>query len=157
MRQTVDRQLSTRSISKDDFEVWSNREALPVLRGLLAFANQREHAQSTIQTAHTGVYTTIWTEALPENAAWSVSAHVVARAVAGGAARAMYQIAGLFFREAGGAVVQEGATSVLVAIASIGGFNAQFAISGNDLRVQVLDDAVRTVNWTAVAVVAEAR
>jgi hypothetical protein len=157
LKSTIDLQLSTRPLEKDDFASWANREAVPMLGRLRKFANQREQIQVVLATNSTGVFTTIWAETMSDNVSWAVDAHIIARATSGGAARARYEIAGLFFREAGGAATQFGATVTVLAIESAAGFDVQFTLGGNDLVLQVQDDAAHTVDWSAVVVVSETR
>lgn len=111
-------------------------------------------------TAGTGTYTsfraTPWGE-MPDDSAWSFDAYVLGRAVSGGAARALYHLEALFYRESGAGVVQEGATVTVASLESVAAFDARFLASGNGVSVQVLDDGVRTMDWTLVAQVSEVK
>lgn len=157
MRPTVEAPFSPRPVKQDQFETWMMNEGGLLLSQLRAFANQREHERTVLTTGASGAYEAIWSESFPDDTAWFVTAHVVGRATVGGAARAAYQICGLFYREAAGALTQEGATTTVFAVESVAAFDCRFNISANDLRVQVLDDAVRTMDWVCVAVVEEIR
>ena len=154
MNRTIAQAVSARPVKDDHFEEWVRKEASPILKGAYDFANQRYSKSFTLTTAATGVNTTIWSDEIPDNTSWTVEFQVLGRATAGGAARAVYRKIGLFYRE-GGAAVQEGATTTVSAITSIGGFLASLGVSGNNVRVQVLDDGVRTVLWEALIWVQE--
>lgn len=156
MNLTAPTPVSPRPVRGDNFEDFAKRELTPLLRQLRDFANQREHAQAILTTHASGATETIWSEDMPDTVSWNCRAIVTGRATAGGSARVTYEIAGLFYRD-GGALTQQGATATLVAISSVVGFFVQFSISANTLRVQVLDDGLRTMNWTAVVIVQEAR
>lgn len=112
--------------------------------------DQRYEATFTLATAATGVMTTVWTsDALPLSSAWEVHAVVLGRATAGGSGRARLVLEALFYRDAAGAV-QEGATLAAVTIRSVAALSAQFAVSGNSILLQVQDDAVLTMSWSAM-------
>jgi len=154
VKRTITQAVSARPVKDDHFEEWVRKEASPILKGSYDFANQRYSKTFTLTTAATGAVTTIWSDEIPDNTSWTVEFQVLGRATAGGAARAVYRKMGLFYREGGGAV-QEGAVTTIAAITSVGGFLAALGVSGNDVRVQVLDDAVRTVSWQALIWVQE--
>ncbi len=157
MRNSVLETVSRRKVTKDNVDSWANDEASPLLHELRAFSNQRYQGHFSLETAATGVFATIWDSgAMPDNSAWEVDAYIVGRASAGGAARARYKLVGLFYREAAGAATQEGATLALVSMESVAGFNAQFAVSGNTVLLQVTDDGVRTMDWVALIHLREA-
>jgi hypothetical protein len=156
VRTTVEAPVSPRPVQDEDFEAWVRKEANPILTQLRSFANQREHTKTTLTTAATGVYTTIWSEAAPDGAAWYATAFIVGRATVGGNARAAYELRGLFYRDSG-ALTQEGATSVTFSAESVAAFDTRFNITSNTLTVQVLDDAVHTMDWTCVVVIEESR
>lgn len=155
MNPTVSQPVSLRYPRQEQFETWYQLEGGPLLSGLYAFANQREHATAKVTTVATGAYTVIWSEAFPDTTAWYVTAIVSGRATAGGIARAAYEFSGLFYSE--GALTQEGATASRFSVSSVAFFNARFNIAGQNLQVQVLDDGVRAMNWTAVVIVQEVR
>lgn len=154
MKRTVQQAVTNRPVKDDHFEEWSKKEVQPALRDLYDFANFRYTALTTTITAATGAMTTVWSDDIPDNSSWTLEVSVVARSKAGGAARGTWRLLGLFYREGGGAV-QQGATSVLVANSSIGGFNTTLGVSGNKVLAQVVDDAVRTVVWQAIVWVQE--
>lgn len=155
MKRTVQQPVTDRPVKSEQFDDWVKKEVNPTLKALYVFANMRYAAAFPLTTAATGTYTAIWTDEIPDNSSWFVEAMVVGRATAGGAARAGYRFQGLFYREGGGAV-QEGATAVIVPpIESVVAFDARFAVSGNDVLVQVLDDGARTVAWQAIIAVQE--
>lgn len=156
MKRTVQQGVSTRPVKDDHFEDWVKKELNPTLFGLYQFANQRYSALKLLTTAGTGVYTTAWSDDMPDNSSWIVELHVVGRATAGGAARAGYKLSGLFYREAGGVATQQGATTSLMAIESVAAFDARFAVSANGVLAQVLDDGARTMAWSVVVNVQEA-
>lgn len=133
----------------------ADREWIEVINGAKKALDQRYEATFLLTTVHTGVMTTIWaSDDMPLSSAWEIQAVILCRASAGGTARARYVIEGLFYRDAGVAV-QEGATLAAVTIESVAAFDVQFAVSGNGVLVQVQDDAVRTVDWSAMVKVRE--
>ncbi len=154
MKRTVPQAVSARGVKAEQFEDWAKKEANPTMRALYLFANQRYSTAQSLTTSASGAYAAIWTDDIPDNSSWIVEAHVVGRATAGGAARAGYKIAALFYREGGGAV-QQGATTVIMSAESVAAFDARFAVSGNAVTVQVLDDGVRTMAWVAIIQVQE--
>ncbi len=118
---------------------------------------QRYQDEFTLTTTASGAYEAIYTsETIPDDSAWEFDALILGRATAGGAARARYEFAGLVYRESGGAATLEGgAFTVLVAIESVAGFNAQLSVTGNTVSVDVRDDGVRTMDWRALVMVRE--
>lgn len=156
MKRTVQQGISSRAVTDDQLEEWVKKEANPTLAGLYNFANQRYSTNPAKTTAATATYTNVWSDTMPDNSSWIVDVHVVARATGGGAGRAAYKLSALFFREAGGVATQQGATVTLVSIESVAGFDVRYAVSVNDVQVQVLDDGARTVAWDAVIQVQEA-
>lgn len=162
MRPTVQTPVSPKKPDTlESLLYWQNKEASPLMDQARTALNSRELTKKTLTTAATGVLTTIFSEELPftgalaVSGAWAVDAHILGRATAGGAAHARYELSGLFWREAGGAMAQEGATVVLVAIESIGALDATLSASANSVIVQVKDDGVRTVAWSCVVEIAE--
>ncbi len=121
--------------------------------------NMVSRVRPTLTTAGTGVFTTIWTSPdMPEGSAWVIGYHIIWRTSAGVAGRGRYYQDALFYREPAGAATQQGATqTVSPAIESIAAFSAQFAVSGNAILVQVLDDGASTANWDALIEVREVK
>lgn len=155
MKRTVQQGVSDRPVKAEHVEDWIKKEVNPALRDLYDFGNLRYTTVKNLSTAATGAYTTIWTDEIPDNSSWEVEVRVLARATAGGAARASYNFRGLFYREGAGAA-QEGALAFDVPpIESIAAFDATFLVSGNSIAVQVLDDGARTVRWQAIVSVQE--
>lgn len=154
MKLTAAQPVSQRSLGDDDFAAWAKKEGNPLLLQLRTFANQVERAAAFVTTNATGAYVTAWSEDVPDQVTWLVTASVAARAVSGGSARAGYVFAGAFYRD-GGALTQQGITASLFSAESVLAFDARFNILGNTLQVQVLDDGARTVDWQAVVTVQE--
>ena len=155
MKRTVQQAVTERPVKDDHFEDWVKKEVNPQLKALYQYANKRYSAPFYKTTAATGIYTNIWLDEIPDNSSWLVEVDVVARATTGGAARGGWALRGLFYREGGGAG-QQGATASAFTVSSVGAFNVQFAVAGNNVELQVLDDAVRTVAWQAIVWVHEA-
>lgn len=157
MRNSVPAVVSNRKVNEGNVGSWANDEMGPLAKELRAFANQRYQAQFALTTAATGTFATIWaSDAMPDNSVWEVDVYVVGRASSGGAARARYKLAGLFFREVASVATQEGATLALVTLESVAGFDAQLTVSANTVLCQVRDDGVRTMDWMALVHVREA-
>ncbi len=137
----------------------SDAEIYRLANATRAAANMVSRVRVTTTTVHTGVFTTIWTSAeMPEGSAWAIDYAIVWRTTAGVAGRGRYDQNALFYREPAGAATQQGATgTVAPAIESIAAFSAQFAIVGNTIVVQVLDDGVSTADWDAFIEVREVR
>lgn len=124
-------------------------ETTGLANALRKAANMVSRVRVTATTVATGVFTTAWTsEEMPEGSAWAIDYGIVWRTTAGVAGRGRYDQNALFYREPGGVVTQEGATGTIApAIESIAAASARYAISGNTIVVQVLDDGVSTFNW----------
>ena len=133
------------------------REVFGLANKLRDFANHTFRLRSSIDTAATGVLSTIWTSPeMPEKAVWRVSAQIVGRATSGGAAVVTADIYALFYRELAGSVTQEDVTySASTPIATVAGTDADIVISGETILVQVQDDGTREFSWTAVVSVLE--
>lgn len=131
--------------------VSTDREKIKLANALRRAENTVSVIRQTVTTAATATYTAIWTsDEMPEGVTWAIEAYVVYRAAAGTPSRARYWRTGLFYREAGGSVTQEGATgNVANPIFSIVTFDARFLIVGNTITVQVLDDGLATASWDA--------
>jgi len=150
LRPTVEQQLRSRAVEKDDVIVFLNREALPFMRQSRQALNQTYLARFFTTTAATATYTTIWTSPdLAVGKVWDVEAEFMARATG---ARSAWIIKGLFYNE--GTVTQEGATFAIYT-QSTAAFNVQFAIVGNHVEAQVQDDGVLTVSWQCWIVLRE--
>lgn len=147
MKNTVATAVRRRGLSKaNELVIWANDEAMPALDGLRTAANAVYRARFEKTTAATGVLTTAWTsEAMRPSIAWSVTAHVLARA-SSGAGRATFTRTALFYRDSANAV-QEGATTATVTIRNPAGLDVAFGVSGTSVVLQVQDDGVLTVEW----------
>lgn len=132
-----------------------DREWADLINGAKKALDQRYEATFTKRTTASGVMETIWaSDDMPLNSAWEIQATILGRASAGGTARARYVLEGLFYRDAAGSA-QEGATLASVTIESVAAFGVQFATSGNGVILQVQDDGVRTVSWSAMIKIRE--
>jgi len=65
------------------------------------------------------------------------------------AERAVYKIAGCFYRASGGGLTQQGSTQSIFTIESDATYNCDFNISSNDIQVLVTGAAGDTTNWVA--------
>lgn len=129
----------------------AQKEKVALANALKKAANMTSRTRVRLTTAGTGVFTTIWrSEDMPEGSAWAIDYHIVARTTAGTAGRNRYDEAALFYRQPAGAATQQGATvTISPAIESIVAASVQFAVSGNAVLVQVLDDGLSTFDWDA--------
>jgi hypothetical protein len=66
------------------------------------------------------------------------------------AERAGYQVSGLFYRPAAGAVTQQGSTVSKFTIESDANYDVEFNISSPDLELKVTGAAGDTTNWVAI-------
>lgn len=129
----------------------SSDEELSRLTGQMRGAMNARYSAGpfTLTTAATATLATIWTsDDIPTNAAWEVDALVVGIS-SDGLQAARYHLSALFRRASGGSIAQVGATSAVVSIEDAAGFNAAFTTSGNAVLLQVRDDGVSTMNWSA--------
>lgn len=115
--------------------------------GFLAAADQKKLNRVVLGSVQTvdATPTTAATVLIAVNKARTISACVVGRK-SDGTEYAAYQIVGLFGRS-GGAPFQKGSTQVVVQIEDTAAWNADFAISGNDIVVQVTGVAATTIDW----------
>lgn len=108
-----------------------------------------------VATSATGVWSSVLEIPVQNDTVVGLEVVIHARAVSGGAARSLYHLQGLFYREALGAATQEGATASLIAITSVAGMDARFLASANSVFIQVTDDGIRKVDWSVAIVGAE--
>lgn len=120
------------------------------LKDHTAFAgSETQLTTGAVQTAD-GTTTPAKTLALSDNTLYWFEADIIGRQT-GGTDRAYYKVAGLFYRQGGGAATLEGAVaSVITAIETAGAaaWNATLAASGNNVVVNVTGAAATTINWT---------
>lgn len=104
---------------------------------------------AAVQTTDATVTTLVdGTFELADNTAYSFRCEVIGRE--GATHRAAYGIMGLFYRQGGGLATQQGTTQTLhTAIETNAGLDATYAVSGNNLLLQVTGLAATTINWTA--------
>lgn len=103
----------------------------------------------TLTTAATAAWSTVWTsDGLSLNTAREVNA-VVSGVSSDHTQAALYDLRALFLR-ASGAVAQVGVTAVLPGIESQAAFSARIVVSGGGVAVDVIDDGVYTMNWSAL-------
>jgi len=131
--------------------VSSDKEKIKLANALRRATNMVSQSRVQLTTAATATYTAIWTsDEMPEGSVWSIEAYVFYRAAAGASSCARYWRTALFFRDPAGVVTQLGATgNVATPIFAIVAFDARFAIVGNTIGVQVLDDGAATADWDA--------
>lgn len=149
MNATVPYGLRTRSVSQvGGLLSWVNHEAIPVLDQSRRALNYTFRVASSVTTAATGTFTTIWaSDAARPGTAWLCEARIIGRGST--TARSGFIIRGLFYND--GTLTQEGATSAEYT-QNAGGFAVQFAIdtTTNKLGVQVKDAGGLTVVWRAI-------
>lgn len=106
---------------------------------------------SAIVTTSDATLTTCGSLTLTDNIAYKVKAHVVAVDTTGtpSVKRGCWEFVGCFYRTNAGNATQQGNTQSLVQIRDeIGSlWDADFAVSGNDVRIRVNGEAGVDVNW----------
>lgn len=141
---------SGRFSSAGDFGVGVTPTEKMSLKDHTAFAgSETQLTTGAVQTAD-GTTTPAKTLALSDNTLYWFEADIIGRQT-GGTDRAYYKVAGLFYRQGGGAATLEGAVaSVITAIETAGAaaWNATLAASGNNVVVNVTGAAATTINWT---------
>lgn len=139
--------VSAREVVQDSTLPWINKEAIPVLRVL---KKRADAAPSVVTLSYdsdgAGTYLTLWSETIPTDRTWFVTAQVLGRVAAHNAA---YQISGLFKNDSGTSA-QVGATASVVSIESDAACDARFSLSGSVLSVQARDDGSHVMTWKAI-------
>lgn len=131
----------------------SEREQVSLANASKRALDQQYRATFAIQTPGNGVVTTLWDSGdMPLVSAWAISADVLGQAVGGGG-RCRYVLEGLFYRNAGASAQQ--AATWYIQMESAVGFDAAFAASGNGVILTVQDNAVLTMNWSALVAIRE--
>lgn len=157
MKLTAPFALSSRPIEQNGLLFFINREATVLLRQLRTFANALGTEVNSADSLGAGAYVRVWTsDALPTDAAWTITANVVGVSTSGAAQRASYGLAGLFESTAG-TISQIGATTSLWTIESAAACNARFGVDATNrvIYVEARDDAVSPMRWTAVTAINE--
>jgi hypothetical protein len=98
----------------------------------------------TTSTSFTNANTIV---TLAENQAIWIDALIVARQTAGSENRSVYQRQGLFYRTAGGSTTQQGSTNSPWTQESDANDDVQFAISSNDIRIEVKNGNSNNHSW----------
>lgn len=138
--------VSQRQVTQDSTLPWINKEAIPVLRAQKAASDSRPLiATSTYASDGAGTYLTLWSDSIPTDRKWLVTAEVIG---SGGSHHAGYLKQGLFVNVAGTAS-QVGATAAVVSIESDAACDAKFDLTGTTLSVQVRDEATTPMDWRA--------
>lgn len=146
---TIPTPISPREVDEKTVVPFLNKELRPFLREARDAANAEYHSTRTVSTAATGTYTNIWTsDSMPTDSAWDVRCVVLARATAGAAQRASYEICGLFYNVAG-TVSQQGTSTLTYEEESAAGMNVRLQVSGQTVQLDVLDDGISTIAWVA--------
>lgn len=145
MRPTVEQQIRSRSVEKDDLLNFVNRELLLWARQTRQATNYINRQQASYTTPGDGTFTTIWTS---QDVASGTAVRMEARVVARGATdRSAFIADALFYNN--GTVTQEGATAaVYVQNAALTGI--RFIIVSNHVELQVADAGTESVQWIAV-------
>lgn len=108
-----------------------------------------------LTTRATGVATTIWlSDDMPGDVAWEADAYVLGVS-SDMLQAARYSLSALFSRASSGGAAQVGATTTVVSIETVAGFNAAFGVSGNGVTLTVQDDGAATMSWSALVYVRE--
>lgn len=93
-----------------------------------------------------GTWLTLWADTIPQNASVMVTADVVGRGASEGAA---YTITAGVQNFAGVVTVIGGTAQVTFQREDNAAMDVQFNISGEDIQLQVRDDAVQAMAWRA--------
>lgn len=152
MNATVTAPVSDRGVSEDSVIPWVNREAIPVLRQLRQAANYASCERQEADSAGDGNYVTVWTSpAMPTDATWQVTAHVVGVSISGAAQRASYMLVRAVESTAG-TVAAIAATTTIASAESAGACDARLQVdaSGRTVYVDARDDATSPMRWVAV-------
>jgi len=105
------------------------------------------HAEAEVQTVD-ATTTTIATIALADNTVYLIRAEIIGRrSDGGGQGRGVYVLEGAFYRAAAGSATQQGNTQQQFKSESNVALDADFAVSGNNLLIQVKGLAAQTFDW----------
>jgi hypothetical protein len=109
--------------------------------------------RAQITTKGTGVFTTAFaSDNMPEGVAWTVAGSIMGR---GTGVRCLISATTLYYRDPGGVATFQGIWGNPNII--VGALSAQFALNGNSVLLQVIDDAVHTVSWDVFVEMREVR
>jgi hypothetical protein len=117
--------------------------------------NDLKVKQVTDTTTINAAATTVATIALTDEMVYQIECRVIGRE-RDGSDRGCYHLEGLFYRTGAGNATQEGATTALNVIESEVACDVAFAVSGNNVLIQVTGVAVETWDWSGVYVVNDA-
>lgn len=139
--------VSSRQVTQDSTLPFLNKELIPVIRAFKDAADAAPRIATTSMLSDgAGTYLTLWSEIIPTNRTWFVTAEVVGR-VAGHFAA--YQLSALF-ENTDGTAAQVDTTTAVVAIESDAACDAKFDLTGTTLSVQVRDEATTAMSWRAI-------
>lgn len=122
------------------------RETFRVVNKLRDQALLRYENKVTGATLGAGAYITLWSATIPRDTSWHLETLIIGRGVTGGA---IYEIAIGVQNFAGAVTVIGGAQNVTVQLEDNAAMDATFALTADVLSLQVRDDAVQAMNWTA--------
>ena len=160
MKNTIEPALSDSPLDERPERVGKalNKDIVPVVKALRAFANYTGVEKKTASTAGAGVFVRLWTSAeMPSDACWMVLASVAGTgSTAGGTQHAGYLIAATFQAQAA-TVTQTGSTTVLVSHESDAAIDCRYGVdsANRQVYVEVRDAGTAAMSFTAVVEVTE--
>lgn len=158
MRLTVSTAIPDQPIADGAIARWLNREGLPVLRQLRAFANFLFSDRKTAITAGGGAYTRIWTSGeMPTDGTWLIIANVTGVSVSGAAQRAGYVLSSTF-QSTSGTCAQVGAATTVASHESAAAIDARLAVDTTNrvVYLEARDDGTSPMRFVAVVSTNEA-
>ncbi len=156
MKLSAEQAVRETPVSEQTIPRWANEELLPLLRQLRQAVNACAIERTTATSDGAGTYVRLWTSpALPTDACWHCEVLI---AGVSAVASAGYALAASFASQAS-VVAQVGATTVIASHESAAAIDARFGVDAvtRVVYVEVRDDAVVPMLWTAVTQTHEAR
>ena len=103
---------------------------------------------ASVTTAHTGVFTTLWSATIPRNSSWVFEATIIGR---GGSEGASYRALGAVQDFAGTASVVGGSFPAVTVIGEdAAAMDSKWLLTAGLLSLQVKDDGLQSMNWEAL-------
>lgn len=146
---TITTPVSDRPVADTDALLpWANKEIVPLARELRAFANQRAVQTATVDTDTLGLRT-VWTQQMPANAVWHVSARVVGISISGPTQHYGYTVEACFSSDSSGNPTIVGAQNQISVFESAAAANARLRVTGGKPTLEAQDDGVSPARWFA--------
>lgn len=126
----------------------ATKGAVQIIDGSKFIFNSRTDLEAELQTTDNTVQN-ISTVALADDTVYFVEAKIIGRRSAGGEGRVINVIRCAVYRAAGGAATLQGTVQQDFNKETAGGFDTDFAVSGNNLLVTVKGITGQTIDWKA--------